>query len=453
MYIENLGCAKNQVDGEAIVSVLLDRGWLLAKDPAEAALIVVNTCGFIEAAKKESVACVMGMRRLYPNARIIAAGCLSQRYGKELSDSLPEADGVFGNRDLPAIADFAESICRETRKKTSKREGEKPAAKSGRLLLPLNYAELPPRRKTFSLPGSVYIKAAEGCGNACTYCAIPLIRGQLRSRSTNSIAAEVKDFLAKGCFEFNLVAQDLGAYGSDLNPPSGLPRLLSAILDMDGDFRLRLLYIHPEHFPREIIGLCRADPRLLPYFDLPFQHASPSVLGAMGRRQSARENLNLVREIRAELPDAVIRSTFLLGFPGETEEDFKALCDFQKAAAFDWLGCFPYSAEEDTLAYALHRKKALRVPKKTAAARKRAIEEAQAPITEKRLDRFVGTFTRLLVEENVEGEELALARAWFQAPEVDGLTVLATDTPLAPGTIVRARITRRNGFDLEAAIL
>ena len=452
LYLENLGCAKNQVDGEALVSVLLDRGWLLADTPDEAGLIIVNTCGFIEAARKESINSIMDFRRRYPRAKIIAAGCLSERYAEELAEQLYEANGIFGNRDLARIADFAESLCRETSPKTPY-TGRLSATHGGRLLLPVDYADTPPRKKVFSPPGCVYIKAAEGCDNACAYCAIPRIRGRLRSRSAESIAAEVKDFLAQGITEFNLVAQDLGSWGRDFSPPANLPALLSAILDIPGDFRLRLLYIHPEHFPREALALCRGDARLLQYFDLPFQHASGRVLAAMGRKWSAAENLALVRGIRQALPDAVIRSTFLVGFPGETDEDFQALRDFQEKAAFDWLGCFAYSAEEDTPAYALHGKKGMRVYKRIAAARKRSIEEAQIPITEKRLGRFVGTQAELLVEENVGGEKLALARAWFQAPEVDGLTVIATDTPLAPGTRVMAKITRQNGFDLEAVIV
>ena len=427
------------MDGEALASVLLDRGWLLKDSPEEAALIIVNTCGFTGDAKKESLAFIMDFRRSFPRAKIIAAGCLSERYGKDLASSLTEADGIFGNRDLARIADFAEGLCR--------------APHGGRLFLPEAYAESPSRKIVFSPPGCVYIKVAEGCDNACAYCAIPRIRGNLRSRGVAGIVDEVRDFLAQGITEFNLVAQDLGSYGRDLtDPAANLPALLSSILDIRGDFRLRLLYIHPENFPREILDLCQGDARLLPYFDLPFQHASRRILGAMGRKWSAGENLDLLRGIRKALPNAVIRSTFLVGFPGETDEDFRALRDFQEKAAFDWLGCFCYSPEEDTPAYTLHKKKDLRVTKKTAAARKRVIEEAQIPITEKRLERFVGTTVRLLVEENVEGEELALARAWFQAPEVDGLTVLATDTPLKPGTVVRAKITRRNGFDLEAVL-
>jgi ribosomal protein S12 methylthiotransferase len=442
-YIENLGCAKNQVDGEALAAVLEDSGWLPVQEAGEASFIIVNTCGFIDAAKKQSIDTVLGFRRLYPGKKILAAGCLAERYGNELFASLPEADGVFGNRDLGRVARFAEGLI-------------SPAGKNGRaVLLPGDYGSLPLRKRVFSPPGSVYIKAAEGCDNRCAFCAIPLIRGGLKSRPIQDITAEIKTFIGRGISEFNIVAQDLGSYGKDRQGGNKqeLPALLRSILALPGDYRLRLLYIHPEHFPAEILRLCGEDKRLLPYFDLPFQHASAAVLRAMGRKAGMEENLRLIENIRAESGDAVIRSTFLLGFPGETEEDFLSLLDFQRKAAFDWLGCFTYSPEDGTPALALHRKKALRVPKKTALARKKLVEETQVPITEKRLERFTGRRAELLVEEQVEGENLVLARAWFQAPEVDGLTVLHAKEgcpPPAPGSRVSGKIIRRNNFDMEA---
>ncbi|MDR2589242.1 MAG: 30S ribosomal protein S12 methylthiotransferase RimO [Spirochaetales bacterium] len=436
-YIENLGCAKNQTDAEALASLLMDRGWRLTQ-PEEAGLIIVNTCGFIEAAKKESLAAIMDFRRAYPSKKIVAAGCLAQRYGDELFTALPEADAVFGNRTLAAVTHLAQSL-------EEKRV----------ILRPENYGDLPQKRINFSRPGSVYIKAAEGCGNHCAFCAIPLIRGPLRSRSAEELCAEIRFFLEKGVKEFNLVAQDLGSWGRDFGAAQaergrgaiGLAALLRQILEIAGDFWLRLLYIHPEHFPLEVLGLCREDKRLLPYFDLPFQHASRKILRAMGRKNSASGNLALIEKIRETLPEAVLRSTFLVGFPGETDADFEELLRFQEEAAFDWLGAFTYSAEEGTPAEILHRKKALLVPKKTALARKKEIQARQEAITEKRGGRFTGITTFLLAEEKTS-DQMCLCRAWFQAPEVDGLTVLHGSAPA--GTLVQARLLRRNGFDMEA---
>jgi ribosomal protein S12 methylthiotransferase len=442
-YIENLGCAKNQVDGEVLASVLEDSGWVLVCDAAQASLIIVNTCGFIGAAKKESIDTLLDYRRLYPGKRILAAGCLAERYGKELFASLPEADGVFGNRDPGRIAEFVKTL------------NPWQGSHSRRLLLPQTCGSLPLRKKTFSSTGSVYIKAAEGCDNRCAFCAIPLIRGGLKSRPMEDIITEIKTFIERGTREFNIVAQDLGSYGKDGGGKNAnLPGLLRRILALPGDYWLRLLYIHPEHFPMEVLEICKEDSRLLPYFDLPFQHASGPLLKAMGRKTSGEENLCLIGKIRFELRDAVIRSTFLLGFPGETEADFETLLDFQQKAAFDWLGCFTYSPEDGTPAEALHRKKTLKVPAKTALARKKLVQERQTSITESRLGRFTGRRAEFLVEENVEGGNMVLARTWFQAPEVDGLTVLrmAGDPP-APGSKVRGKIIRRNNFDMEAVCL
>ena len=434
VYLENLGCAKNQVDGEALVSRLLDTGWHLAASPEDADFIIVNTCGFIEAAKRESLDTVLGFHERYPEKRVILAGCLAQRYGKVLFDDLPEAAAVFGNRDLARIDELLRSLSRKERS----------------LLLPETDGRLPERRINLAPPGSVYVKIAEGCDNRCSYCAIPLIRGGLKSRSPDDVVSEVRAFLAAGVKEIDLVAQDLGLYGRDFADRPVLTDLLGRLSELPGKFWLRLLYIHPEHFPKELPSICRRDPRVLPYFDIPFQHASPRVLNAMGRSWTMERNLELLAGIRSELPEAVIRSTFLVGFPGEGEEDFEKLLEFQERAGFDWLGAFTYSPEEDTPAELLHRKRAFKVTKKTAAERKRLVEERQTPITERNLDRFVGKELEVLVEEHVAGEDLSIGRAYLNAPEVDGLVVLH-GTGIAPGKTGFAKIIRRNGFDLEAA--
>jgi len=254
--------------------------------------------------------------------------------------------------------------------------------------------------------------------------------------------------------ELCLIGQDLGSYGKDgaagafAAGQCRLAELLSAISALPGDFWVRLLYIHPDHFPYEILPICKRDPRILPYFDLPFQHASERILRLMNRRGNAQIYLDLLAAIRKELPDATIRSTFLVGFPGETEEDMQILLDFQQQAQLDWLGVFTYSREEDTPAYSMKG----RVPKKVAEGRKQQIEAAQIPITESRMDRFVGKTVPVLVEERVENEDgLYLGRTLCQAPEVDGATVLSSDRNLTPGTFVSAKVFSRAGFDLDAA--
>jgi len=432
-YIENLGCAKNFVDGESLTGRLLEEGWEVVETPQEAEYLLVNTCGFIEPAKEESINITLEFRKRFPSKKILLTGCLSQRYGSELFHHLPEVDGVFGNRDLSKIVEVVQRI---------------EAGERG-LLIPQRFGPSPTRPVRATSPGSTYIKIAEGCRNRCSYCAIPLIRGDLRSRPEGEILEEIRTFLQIGIREFNLIAQDLGSYGRDRNVEEGLVSLLRGIQKLPGKFWIRLLYIHPERFPMAVLELCREDSRFLPYFDLPFQHASTKILQAMGRSKDGKENLKLIETIRSTLPDAVLRSTVLVGFPGETGEDFEELLRFQEAAAFDWLGAFVYSREEGTPAAELDRKRSLHVKRSVALSRKRTIEEVQLGITAQRLDRFVGKKLEVLVEERVEGEGLALGRGYLHAPEVDGLVVIH-DGKVVPGQTIPVQVIRRNGIDLEA---
>lgn len=445
-YLDPHGCAKNQVDGETLMSVLEQAGWEACTEAEEADLVIVNSCGFIESAKRESIEAVLSYKQLYPNKRVLLAGCLAQRYADTLAAELQEADALFGNTDLSRITEAADLAM---------------AASHTALVPPLDptgktdFARCSDDRPLLSLPGSAYVKITEGCDNRCTYCAIPLIRGNLRSRNIESIVHECSGLLERGVKELCLIGQDLGSYGKDgaagaFDPGQcRLPDLLSAISRLSGDFWVRLLYIHPDNFPMEILDLCKRDPRILPYFDLPFQHASKGILRLMNRRGDSETYLSLLAAIRRELPEATIRSTFLVGFPGETDEDMEILLDFQQRAQLDWLGVFTYSREEDTPAYSMKG----RVPKKVAEGRKHQIESAQIPITEGRMDRFVGKTLPVLVEEQVENEDgLYLGRTICQAPEVDGATVLSADQDLKPGTIVSARVFSRAGFDLDAAL-
>ncbi|MFA6506359.1 MAG: 30S ribosomal protein S12 methylthiotransferase RimO, partial [Treponemataceae bacterium] len=353
-YLDPHGCAKNQVDAENMMAALNAAGWSQAADPSAAELCIVNTCGFIESAKKESLDAVFSLRAAYPSARILMAGCLAQRYATDLKNDLPEVDAFFGNADLSLVAQAAEEAVRGTHNVLVP-----PVDKSGRA----DFSSCTDGRPLLSLPGSAYIKITEGCDNCCTYCAIPLIRGNLRSRPIDSIVAEAHGLLSRGVKELCLIGQDLGSYGIDWGIADGnakgeakdddcrLNDLLTALSGLEGDFWIRLLYIHPDRFPRTILETCARDPRILPYFDLPFQHASERILRAMNRSGDAQTYLKLIADIRAALPEATIRSTFLVGFPGETEEDFNALLDFQRKACIDWLGAFTYSREEGTVAY------------------------------------------------------------------------------------------------------
>lgn len=425
-HVESLGCAKNQVDSELMIAALQNAGWSLASDPGAADVLIVNTCGFISEAKTQSIETSLALKARHPGKRVIMAGCLSERYRDDLARELPEIDGFLGNRDPAGIVELVEG--------RSSSQASPPGAERG-------YE----RPHLLSFPGSAYVKIAEGCANRCTYCAIPLIRGALASRDRGGILDEIRGLRDRGIKELILIAQDLGSYGKDRGSADLVP-LLSDIASLEGDFWVRMLYIHPDHFPGGILDIVAGNPRFLPYFDLPFQHASPRILRAMGRRGEPGHNLALVSEIRARLPMAAIRSTFLLGFPGETDEDFELLLDFQERARLDWVGAFTYSREEETPAFSMRG----RVTKVTAARRRAELEGRQVPITERALDARLGMTLDVLIEEQVEGEDMSIGRGYFQAPDVDGLVVVKGR--LSPGTVTRARITRRNGVDLEAEI-
>ncbi|MDR1870181.1 MAG: 30S ribosomal protein S12 methylthiotransferase RimO [Treponema sp.] len=436
-FLDPFGCVKNQVDAENMMSHLNKAGWESAS-AEEADLIIINSCGFIESAKKESINAVLEWRKLYPEKKILLAGCLAQRYAKELSESMPEADGFFGVSNIAEITQAAADIIKSEKIKTA------------------NASLSTGERPLLSLPGSAYVKISEGCDNRCSFCAIPLIRGGLVSRTIPDILEECRVLLDRGIRELCIIGQDIGSFGTENAAASKLPELLDAISSLKGNFWARLLYIHPDHFPLPILDIMEKDTRILPYFDIPFQHASAKILAAMNRQGTAEKYLALLETIRDRLPRAVIRSTFLLGFPGETEEDFAALLDFQKKAALDWLGCFTYSREEGTEAFSMKG----RVPAKTAAARKQLIEERQVPITEKNMDRFAGLTLEVLIEERIdcgdEGENLWLGRLYCHAPEIDGAAVIvggvATATPAA-GTFAKCKVVARRSFDLEVMLM
>jgi ribosomal protein S12 methylthiotransferase len=307
------------------------------------------------------------------------------------------------------------------------------------------------KRPLLSPPGSAYIKISEGCNNRCAFCAIPAIRGPLVSRPVPALLEECADLLGRGVRELCLIGQDVGSYGAETGGISRLPALLTAISGLSGAFRVRLLYIHPDNFPVSLLDdrFFQRDERFLPYFDLPFQHGSRRILRAMNRRGDSETYLALIDRIRTELPHAVIRSTFLTGFPGERERDFQALLDFQTQADLDWAGCFSYSREDGTPASAMRPQ----VPKALAATRKARLEERQVPITGKRMDRFIGKTLTALVEAPLvfDGEKPRyLGRAFCHAPEVDGALIINTDTPLTLGSYIETTITARSGFDLIA---
>ena len=465
-FMDLHGCAKNQVDAEIIIGIMENLSWKNTSDPDEADLIIVNSCGFINSAKEESINAVLQAKAAHPRAKVLLAGCLAERYADILKNDLLEADGIFGNGNLSLLPQLIDSIFP---KKTSEKKFIE------KTLVPPQIGICGGERpKILNFPRSTYIKITEGCDNFCSFCAIPIIRGRLRSRPIKDICDEIKTFLKKGFYEFNLIGQDLAAYQTGKNDlkedklhkekSSGLALLLKSISEIKGNFKIRLLYIHPDHFPLDILPIMTADKRFLPYFDIPFQSGAQKIIRAMNRNGSAEVYLDIVKNIRdafekAKSPygEPQIRTTFLVGFPGETDEDFNETIKFLQELRPLWSGGFTYSREEDTPSYSFKG----RVPKKTAEARLAEIQNTQTSITEKKLDSFIGKEIEVLVEELIQAEDktfLALGRAWFQAPEVDGTVVLNFNlnskdidgNQILPGSVVKAKILARNGFDLEA---
>ncbi|UTC77160.1 MiaB/RimO family radical SAM methylthiotransferase [Treponema sp. OMZ 799] len=480
-FMDLHGCAKNQVDAELIIGIMDNLSWENTSNPDDADLIIVNSCGFINSAKEESINAVLQAKAAHPKAKILLAGCLAERYAEVLKKDLPEADGIFGNGNLYLLPQLIETMFSKH---------TLPEKSSEKALVPPQTGVCGGERpKILNFPRSAYIKITEGCDNFCSFCAIPLIRGRLRSRSVKDICDEIKAFLEKGFYEFNLIGQDLAAYQTgkdDLKKAelhkknySGLALLLKSISEINGNFKIRLLYIHPDHFPLDILPIMTADKRFLPYFDIPFQSGAQKIIRAMNRKGSAEVYLDIVKNIREAFKKAnspygepQIRTTFLVGFPGETDEDFNETIAFLKNLEPLWSGGFTYSREEDTPSYSFKG----RVSQKTAEFRLAEIQNIQTSITEKKLDSFIGKEIEVLVEELIpadrlfefnEDEEteleedttfLALGRTWFQAPEVDGAVILSFDldkkdtdgNTIVPGSIVKAKILARNGFDLEA---
>ena len=439
IYIESLGCAKNQVDSEILYTYAMENGYIKTDDPMKASVIVVNSCGFIEDAKTESIETTFGFRQRYPHSKIILAGCMAQRYAEDMD--LPEVDAIFGNHDLSKFPEILKKV------EAGMRPVETPES-------PCNpYDERDDRAVSLSLPGSSFLKISEGCDHRCAYCAIPLIRGPLRSRPMDRIVEEAERLIAGGTYEINIIAQDLGNYGTDFpDHKSHFVELMDRLSSLEGNFVLRMLYIHPDTFPKGLLELCQQRPKILPYFDIPFQHANEKVLRGMGRTGNVRKYVDMVKHIREMLPGAVVRSTLMLGFPGEDDEAFEDLKTFVREAELDWMGSFLYSREEDTPAYDMRGEEEHNEAHERARKYQDELVPIQDEISERRAHSFVGGEYTALIEERIEGESLAFGRIYSQAPEVDGITVVQGEN-LKPGDIVRVKIRKNMCFDLEGEVV
>lgn len=447
-YIDQHGCAKNQVDGEILISHLEKAGYVQVSDVELADVIIVNSCGFIESAKKESLNSVYSYKEEFPEKKILLAGCLAERYADLFKTELPEVDGIFGNGDLSLVTQAVENLKGKTKS----------------VIRPEQKGISCATRKSFmNFKNSAYVKITEGCSNHCTFCAIPLIRGEVRSRKASDIIKEIKALLKKGVFEINLIGQDLAAYGTgvsdkvlsdDGNGKSYLAQLLQMISELEGKFWIRLLYIHPDHFNADILEVMKADPRILPYFDIPFQSGDEQIIKAMNRKGPPSKYAKVISTIRSSFKSSSIRTTFLTGFPGETDEQAANTLAFLKKIKSDWSGCFTYSREDDTPAYKMKG----RVSKKVSQARADILQATQEELTAKSLKARIGKEYDVLIEEVIPGEDgLAIGRAWFQAPEVDGAVVVHYENDekdqvkaVVPGAVVRVKATAVAGVDIDS---
>lgn len=471
-FLDAHGCAKNQVDAEIIITRLCDLGLVQTFLPENADLIIVNSCGFIESAKKESLEAVCSARKHFPCAKILLSGCLAERYADELSENLSEADAIFGNGDVSKIYEIIKMLDVASENETC----EKAKNEKTKNRICVKYPQsgvCSGMRKTFiGSKASAYVKITEGCSNHCSFCAIPLIRGEVRSRAINDIVEEIENLVESGIIEINLIGQDLAAFDGGLDKSatsSGgrtsdfpLCTLLKEIAKIPKNFFVRLLYIHPDHFDESLFQCVKNNPKILPYFDVPFQSGDDKIIKAMNRTGRDEKYLHLVREIKKTLPGAVIRTTFLTGFPGETDEAFENTKAFLKKIKPLWSGCFPYSKEEGTKAFSFKNQVSKKVSKKRAS----ELVEIQQEITREMLKYYVGETLDVLIEEVFENAEsdtdegLAIGRAWFSAPEVDGNVVLRYDknnfdevNAVVEGKIVKVKILSSSDVDLEGKVI
>lgn len=425
----SLGCSKNLVDSEKMLGRLAQGEVVFCQDPALADVLIINTCGFVKDAKEESINTILEMAKLKEECgleKLIVTGCLAERYEKELIRDIPEIDHVVELENFDRIAELSGITGRE---KGS--NGSCDVSDSFRVrLTPRHYA---------------YLKISEGCSNSCSYCAIPAIRGPFGSRPMDEILREAEGLAAGGARELNLIAQDSTLYGVDIYGRQCLHELLGRLSKIDPIKWIRLLYTHPAHFYPELIGEIAGNERVVKYVDMPVQHISDKMLELMGREVTRSRVEELIRRLRKEIPGLVLRTTMIVGFPGEGEREFRELLAFLEETAFERLGAFVYSQEEGTPAAAFKG----RVPEPEKQRRLAEVMTLQQGITFDKNDQLVGKNLEVLVDGVQEGGRSWLARSYRDAPEVDG-NVIVFDTGLVPGEFKKVTITHQEGYDLVA---
>lgn len=451
----SLGCDKNLVDSEKMLGLLNEAGYRVAQEESEADAIVVNTCCFIHDAKEESVETILEMAEWKKKGRLkalIVTGCMAQRYKDEIQQEIPEVDAVIGTTGYTEIVPILDEILAEAEASQKEAAVEEPKEKSFVNCCPsidLLPASLADKRVVTTGGYTAYLKIAEGCNKRCTYCIIPYIRGHYRSFPMEDLLEEARKLAEGGVKELILIAQETTVYGMDCYGRKALPELLTKLCEIEGIEWIRILYCYPEEITDELIAVMKKEKKICHYLDIPIQHSEDTILKRMGRRTNRAELVSLVEKLRKEIPDIVLRTTLITGFPGETEEEFKNMVDFVDSMEFDRLGVFPYSAEEGTKAAEMDGQ----ITEEVKESRRDEIMALQQEISADKAASRIDDEMSVLIEGYLYEDDIYIGRTYMDAPKVDGNVFVRAEEELISGDIVPVRITGANEYDLMGDVI
>ena len=451
----SLGCDKNLVDSEKMLGLLNEAGYRVAQEESEADAIVVNTCCFIHDAKEESVETILEMAEWKKKGRLkalIVTGCMAQRYQDEIQQEIPEVDAVIGTTGYTEIVPILDEILAEAEASQKEAAVEEPKEKSFVNCCPsidLLPASLADKRVVTTGGYTAYLKIAEGCNKRCTYCIIPYIRGHYRSFPMEDLLEEARKLAEGGVKELILIAQETTVYGMDCYGRKALPELLTKLCEIEGIEWIRILYCYPEEITDELIAVMKKEKKICHYLDIPIQHSEDTILKRMGRRTNRAELVSLVEKLRKEIPDIVLRTTLITGFPGETEEEFKNMVDFVDSMEFDRLGVFPYSAEEGTQAAEMDGQ----ITEEVKESRRDEIMALQQEISADKAASRIDDEMSVLIEGYLYEDDIYIGRTYMDAPKVDGNVFVRAEEELISGDIVPVRITGANEYDLMGDVI
>ena len=451
----SLGCDKNLVDSEKMLGLLNEAGYRVAQEESEADAIVVNTCCFIHDAKEESVETILEMAEWKKKGRLkalIVTGCMAQRYQDEIQQEIPEVDAVIGTTGYTEIVPILDEILAEAEASQKEAAVEEPKEKSFVNCCPsidLLPASLADKRVVTTGGYTAYLKIAEGCNKRCTYCIIPYIRGHYRSFPMEDLLEEARKLAEGGVKELILIAQETTVYGMDCYGRKALPELLTKLCEIEGIEWIRILYCYPEEITDELIAVMKKEKKICHYLDIPIQHSEDTILKRMGRRTNRAELVSLVEKLRKEIPDIVLRTTLITGFPGETEEEFKNMVDFVDSMEFDRLGVVPYSAEEGTKAAEMDGQ----ITEEVKESRRDEIMALQQEISADKAASRIDDEMSVLIEGYLYEDDIYIGRTYMDAPKVDGNVFVRAEEELISGDIVPVRITGANEYDLMGDVI